>query len=162
MSGERAAAIGPRTYRPEDFEDADPVNQGLSAATTCLYGAVHAVVVALGCSPGLGFVHTGHERSFVYDIADLYKAELAIPVAFDAATQDLADLGGHVRRTMRDRMVDARLLERCVRDITWLLVGDGSAAGTDADAWADVVMLWDDRAAPVAGGTAYTAEGLDW
>ena len=28
-----------------------------------------------GCSPALGFVHTGHDRSFVYDVADLYKVE---------------------------------------------------------------------------------------
>ncbi len=29
---------------------------------------MHAVIVALGCAPGLGFVHTGHERSFVFDL----------------------------------------------------------------------------------------------
>ncbi len=58
------------------------MNQALSAATTCLYGLVHAVVVALGCSPALGLVHTGHDRSFVYDVADLYKMDLAVPVAF--------------------------------------------------------------------------------
>ena len=34
--------------------------------------------LALGCSAALGFIHTGHHRSFVYDIADLYKAELSI------------------------------------------------------------------------------------
>ena len=33
----------------------------------------------------LGFVHVGHENSFVYDIADLYKAETTIPVAFEMA-----------------------------------------------------------------------------
>lgn len=44
-----------------------------SAIWACLYGVVHSVIVALGCSPALGFVHVDHERSFVYDIADLYK-----------------------------------------------------------------------------------------
>ena len=62
-----------RDYDPTDFAGGDRVNQALSAANTSLYGVVHAVIVALGCSPGLGFVHTGHELSFVYDIADLYK-----------------------------------------------------------------------------------------
>lgn len=61
-----------RNYDPADFASGDAVNQALSAATTCLYGITHSVIVALGCSPGLGFVHTGHERSFVYDLADLY------------------------------------------------------------------------------------------
>ena len=65
-----------RLYRPEDFASGDAVNQALSAGHACLYGLAHAVIVALGCAPGLGFVHVGHECSFVYDIADLYKAEV--------------------------------------------------------------------------------------
>ena len=72
-----------RVYDPEDFAAGDPVNQALSAGNVCLYGLAHAVITALGCSPGLGFVHIGHDSSFVYDIADLYKAEVTIPIAFD-------------------------------------------------------------------------------
>jgi hypothetical protein len=37
------------------------------------YAVVHSIIVALGCSAALGFMHTGHHRSFVYDIADLYN-----------------------------------------------------------------------------------------
>ena len=77
-----------RDYRVDDFEGGTPVNQALSAANTSLYGVVHAVIVALGCAPGLGFVHTGHVLSFVFDIADLYKADIAIPIAFDIAAAD--------------------------------------------------------------------------
>ena len=65
-----------RNYNPEVYEDGDIVNQSLSAGNACLYGIAHSVICALGCSPGLGFVHVGHELSFVYDIADLYKAEV--------------------------------------------------------------------------------------
>ncbi|MDR0483584.1 MAG: type I-E CRISPR-associated endonuclease Cas1e [Cellulomonadaceae bacterium] len=152
-----------RDYRPDDYFASDPVNQAISAATTCLYGIVHAVVVALGCSPGLGFVHTGHERSFVYDLADLYKAEIAIPVAFEAAALDLADIAGHCRRTMRDRIVESRLLERCVRDIRALLLDDlhatpGESEVVNEDDWADVVMLWDDKDRAVASGQSYGSE----
>ena len=43
-----------RTYNADDFEDSDPINQALSAAHAALYGIVHGVIVALGCSPGLG------------------------------------------------------------------------------------------------------------
>ena len=64
----------------------------------CLYGLAHAVIVALGCAPGLGFVHVGHECSFVYDIADLYKAEVTIPIAFEVAVQVPEDLPAVVRR----------------------------------------------------------------
>lgn len=155
-----------RDYRPEDFDASDAVNQALSAANTALYGVVHSVVVALGCTPGLGIVHTGHERSFVYDIADLYKAEMSIPVAFDVVAQGLADVGAGARRAMRDVMFAKGLLERCVRDISSLLLGEvGVAAGEIGGA--DVVMLWDETRTAVAGGTSYgnapdAADGPDW
>ena len=84
----------------------------------CLYGLAHAVIVALGCAPGLGFVHVGHECSFVYDIADLYKAEVTIPIAFEVAAQAPEDL----RRRVRDAMVEHHILERMVHDIRWLLL----------------------------------------
>ena len=87
-----------RLYRPEDFASGDAVNQALSAGHACLYGLAHAVIVALGCAPGLGFVHVGHECSFVYDIADLYKAEVTIPIAFEVAAQapDTPGGGGYI------------------------------------------------------------------
>jgi CRISPR-associated protein Cas1 len=83
-----------RAYDHDDYAAGDAVNMALSAAHACLYGVAHSVIVAMGCSPGLGFVHTGHERSFVYDIADLYKAEITIPIAFEVAALDPADIGG--------------------------------------------------------------------
>ncbi|WP_285607201.1 type I-E CRISPR-associated endoribonuclease Cas2e [Actinokineospora globicatena] len=97
------------------------MNKALSAANTSLYGVVHAVVVALGLSPGLGFVHTGHIRSFVYDIADLYKADLTIPIAFDIAARLPSDIASETRRAIRDSMKDGKFLETCVQDITSLL-----------------------------------------
>lgn len=101
-----------RVYDPADWEAGDPINRALSAAHSCLYGVVHAVVVALGCSPALGFVHTGHHRSFVYDIADLYKAEYTVPVAFDVAAEQPADLDGSTRRRLRDMFHDGQLVLR--------------------------------------------------
>lgn len=72
-----------RSYKNQDWDMADPVNQALSEANAMLYGLCHAAIVSLGYSPGLGFVHTGKQLSFVYDIADLYKAETTIPAAFE-------------------------------------------------------------------------------
>lgn len=143
-----------RDYNTDDFADGTPVNQALSAANTCLYGAVHAAVVALGCAPGLGFVHTGHIRSFVFDIADLYKAELTIPVAFDIAAADYTDIGPETRRAFRDRLRGNNFLDRCVHDIKSLLTPDE----TDADVDADIVQLWDYDGTPLAGGTSYQDE----
>jgi len=65
-----------REYDPDNFEDGSVINQALSSAHVALYGLVYSVTVALGISPGLGFVHTGHDLAFIYDIADLYKSEV--------------------------------------------------------------------------------------
>lgn len=146
-----------RTYDVEDWAGGDPINQALSAAHAALYGIVHSVIVALGCSPALGFVHTGHHRSFVYDVADLYKAELTIPVAFDAAAEVDLDIAAETRRRVRDHLYDGKLLVRCARDIQVLLLG---SADTDAEAYfdIDVLSLWDERAEAVPGGVSYGAE----
>ncbi len=148
-----------RDYDAEDFAASDPVNQGLSAANTSLYGVVHSVIVALGCSPGLGFVHTGHVRSFVYDIADLYKAELTIPLAFDLAAESPTDIGGAARRALRDRFRGGAFLERCVRDIQHLLLPDDNPIEVDAGLGENVVSLWDGSRRVVAGGTSYEDGG---
>lgn len=143
-----------RDYEVESFEASDTVNQALSAANTSLYGVVHSVIVALGCSPGLGFVHTGHVRSFVYDIADLYKADLTIPMAFDVAREAPFDVGATVRRALRDEFRGGAFLERCVRDIRHLLLPENE----DVDIADNVVYLWDGLDRLVAGGTNHGSE----
>lgn len=156
-----------RDYDPKDFAAGDPVNQALSAAATALYGVAHAVIVTLGCSPGLGFVHTGHAKSFVYDIADLYKAEYAIPTAFQIAAGQFMDVGAETRRAMRDVFADGRILDRCAADIRRLLSDGDESVGEEADDGFDggsggdddVVYLWDGGERRVSGGTSY---GVDW
>ncbi|WPF66259.1 MULTISPECIES: type I-E CRISPR-associated endonuclease Cas1e [unclassified Corynebacterium] len=120
-----------RNYDPADFASGDPINRALTAANAALYGITHAVIVGLGFIPGLGVVHTGTDRSFVYDIADLYKAEITIPAAFDAVaaavedgvglSADAPDLGTDVRRRVRDSVVRTRLMERIVKDLYALM-----------------------------------------
>ncbi len=140
-----------RQYDPEDYAAGDPVNQALSAGHACLYGLAHAVIAALGCSPGLGFVHVGHECSFVYDVADLYKAETTIPIAFEIAAQDAPDIGAAVRRRMRDEMMRLHLLERMTKDIQFLLNEE------ETPLEADVVRLWDESGT-VKNATSYGKE----
>ncbi len=145
-----------RDYDVEAFDESDAVNQALSAANTSLYGVVHSVIVALGCSPGLGFVHTGHVRSFVYDIADLYKAELTIPLAFDLAAQPQLDIAGAARRALRDRFHGGgAFLDRCVRDIRHLLLPDLEGADLEVGLSENVVRLWDGSTRSVAAGSNY-------
>ncbi len=71
-----------RSYDRTNWAASDPVNRALSAANSCLYGICQAAILALGLSPAIGFIHTGKMLSFVYDVADLYKADVSIPIAF--------------------------------------------------------------------------------
>lgn len=139
-----------RSYQPDDFFAGDAVNQALSAAHACLYGLAHAVIAALGCSPGLGFVHVGHDSSFVYDLADLYKAEVTIPIAFEVAAQNPEDLPAVVRRTVRNALVEHHILERMVHDIRWLFLEDGEAPPAE-----EAVYLWDNQLGTVSNGVNY-------
>ena len=147
-----------REYEYDDFDASDPINQALSAAHAALYGVIHAVVVSLGCSPGLGFVHTGHERSFVYDVADLYKADVTIPIAFDVVAEDMSDIAATTRRRVRDRIFELKVIERSVRDIHKLFEVD-----EEEDLQVNVVSLWDYQRKVIAGGMnhALALESLD-
>ena len=147
-----------REYDPEDFSSGDLVNQALSAGHACLYGLAHAVITALGCSPGLGFVHIGHDCSFVYDIADLYKAEITIPIAFEIAAANPEDLPGEVRRRVRDEMVSSHLLERMVHDIRMLLLDKDTDPLSQET---NVLYLWDSRKGTVANGICYVDQQED-
>lgn len=150
---ETGVAWNGRVYNPDDFSSGDAVNQALSAGHACLYGLAHAVIVALGCAPGLGFIHVGHERSFVYDIADLYKSEITIPIAFQTAAEAPEDLPAIVRRRVRDAMVSARILERMVHDIRWLLSPAEESMEPE-----EVVYLWDNKIGTVSNGINYFLE----
>ena len=149
-----------REFNPENFCGSDPVNQALSASNVCLYGLAHAVIVALGCSVGLGFVHVGHEKSFAYDIADLYKAEITIPLSFQLAAEYInsndefkKDFPNIVRRRTRDAIVHAKLLERMVHDIKYLL-SDNDTLEEDDDS-TTVLYLWDNLHGKVKSGVQY-------
>lgn len=106
-----------RAYRRDDWQSADPVNRALSAANACLYAVCHAAIVAIGMSPGLGFVHVGKQLSFVYDIADLYKVDVTVPAAFRAVSGGVNNIESRVRKDCRDRFRETRLLERIVPDL---------------------------------------------
>lgn len=165
-----------RSYKSTDFDASDDINKALSAANTALYGVVHAVIVSLGCSPGLGFVHARNERSFVYDVADLYKVDITIPLAFDLVAAQVADIPTAARRGIRDRMTDGRFLERCVHDLRRLLLepvaggksivdGKGTGrdeAGVEVEAEAEVVdlapRLWSGSRGIVPGGVNYSKD----
>lgn len=110
-----------RRYNRGNWRQADPINRAISAANTLLNGLCHAAVVSGGYSPALGFIHTGKLLSFVYDIADLYKVEITIPVAFETVAESALKVDSRVRAACRQRFRETRLLQRILPDIDELL-----------------------------------------
>lgn len=149
-----------RVYIPGDFSATDPLNQAVTAAAQCMYGIAQTTVTALGCAPGLGFIHSGHELAFVLDIADLYKTEIAIPIAFDVAAEDPEDVGSRTRRAIRDHVNKIGLLKRCVTDIKHLLLTD-SATDETADEDVDRVTLQSDHGIELESGRNYGDDQAD-
>lgn len=117
LANETGIVWSGRSYGTDNWTASSPVNRALSTAHACLYGLCHAAIVSTGFSPGLGFVHTGKSLAFVYDIADLYKVDITVPIAFRITKAAPKELDQAVRRACRAEFRRTRLLERIVPDI---------------------------------------------
>ncbi len=143
-----------RNYDRGNWGASDPINRALSAGNALLNGLCHAAIVSGGYSPALGFVHTGKQLSFVYDIADLYKAEVTIPTAFQTVAESSEHVDSRVRAACRQKFKDAKLLERILPDIDRLLGVDEAllAAGGDIDSDPALPTDWWDAPEEVEEG----------
>lgn len=139
-----------RKYKNTDWDASDDINQALSIGNALLYNVCHAAIVSLGYSPALGFIHTGKMLSFVYDIADLYKAETTIPAAFEAVARPQGDFDRSVRMRCRDRFEKIKLLKRIPADIEWIFLQSDSEQ-REAE---QVGSLWNEDE-ELAGGVNY-------
>lgn len=117
-----------RRYDPNQWDFSDLPNRCLSQATACLYGLAEAAILAAGYAPAIGFLHTGKPQSFVYDVADVYKFENVVPIAFRVAAEaqrgkrpSTADPVGEVRRSCRDSFRKTGLLTKLIPSIEAML-----------------------------------------
>ena len=110
-----------RNYDTQDWDAGDIPNRCLSAATSCLYGVTEAAVLAAGYAPAIGFIHSGKPLSFVYDVADIYKFETVVPVAFRIAARRSRSPEQEVRLACRDAFRETHLLERIIPGIEDML-----------------------------------------
>lgn len=111
-----------RSYKPGKFELSDMTNKLITACNTALYALVTSILNALGLSPKIGFVHSGSPLPFVYDIADLYKAELVFDLAFSLTTE----MAGIYNRSLvlerfRKRVIEFDFMTKCPNDILSIL-----------------------------------------
>ncbi len=158
-----ASHISSRETPLRQWDTQDPVNLALSAANTCLYGIVHAALLVLGLSPALGYVHAGTQYAFVHDLADLYKADTTLPLAFALHNSDNPEQ--EARRRFRE---DLRLLPRIIRDVQSLLTPPHThTAATDDDTDEEtserhdvrMVHLWDPKTGVLPAGVNYANGG---
>lgn len=117
-----------RDYDYDEWGSGDVPNRCLSSATACLYGICEAAILAAGYAPAVGFIHTGKPQSFVYDIADIFKFETVVPVAFRIAGRNPRDPEREVRLACREVFRQTRLLNRIIPAIEEILAAGGVGA----------------------------------
>ena len=135
-----------RRYKRGNWDWSDPINRALSAANALLNGICHAAIVSGGYSPALGFIHTGKQLSFVYDIADLYKTEITIPTAFKTVSESKSSIDSRVRAACRSKFYEHKLLKRILPDIDELLQISDERGRSVGDIDADSALpedLWE-------------------
>jgi len=111
-----------RSYVPGKFELGDMTNQIITASNAALYALITSSVYHLGYSPHIGFIHSGSPLPFVYDLADLYKEELCIDLAFKLTYEMGGIYNRHtVAEEFRERVIESNLLARIPKDIARIL-----------------------------------------
>lgn len=110
-----------RNYNTQCWDLADNINKAISTANASLYALTSSVICSMGFLQQLGFIHEGGSLPFVYDIADLYKAEISLPAAFSIIRQDPMADSDLVRSKLKGIIEESRLLQRMPKDLETLL-----------------------------------------
>ncbi len=91
-----------RRYDRQNPTAADLPNQAINHAATLVEAAADIAVAAVGALPPLGFIHEDPSNSFTLDIADLWRVDLTLPLAF-GAIKALQHHPGNLEREIRKR-----------------------------------------------------------
>ena len=78
-----------RFYDRENPDASDAPNQAMNHAATAMSAAATVAVASLGAIPQLGFIHEDSGQAFVLDIADLYRHDVTLEIAFGAVQESL-------------------------------------------------------------------------
>lgn len=123
-----------RKYDRANPDAADVMNRALNHASSAVQAAAEIAVSATAAIPQLGFIHEGSSRSFILDIADLYRDDWTLPIAFQgvklAAKEQGVPLERHVRRLAGVRFRREGLVGKMIERIKELF--DGHGGGGDA------------------------------
>ena len=90
-----------RRYDRENPQDADLPNQAINHAATFVEAAADVAVAAVGALPPLGFIHEDSSNAFTLDIADMWRVEVTLPLAFSVAARVAKDPTLSLEREIR-------------------------------------------------------------
>lgn len=125
-----------RWYDRQNPTAADIPNQAINHAATFVEAAADIAVAAVGALPPLGFIHEESSNAFTLDIADLWRVELTLPLAFSVAARVVKDPKLELEREVRfeaNRLFRKyRLIPAMIRRIKELLEIDGDDSRSDA------------------------------
>ena len=86
---------------------------------------IEAAILAAGYAPAVGFIHSGKPLSFVYDVADIFKFETVVPLAFKIAAKNPSQPDRQVRIACREIFRQTRLLNKIIPSIEEMLADGG-------------------------------------
>ena len=113
-----------RCFQPGKFEIGDITNQILTSANAALYGILTSAIYSMGYSPHIGFIHSGSPLPFVYDLADMYKEDLCVDLAFSLTLEMAGKYNkAKVSSEFRKRVANMDLLAKIGLDIQYILEG---------------------------------------
>ncbi len=114
-----------RRYDRHAPNSADAANQAINHASTFVEAAADIAVAAIGALPPLGFIHEDSSNAFTLDIADLWRVEVTLPLAFSAAKAAIDGKCDNLEREIRRRAARSfrqeRLIARMIDRIRELL-----------------------------------------
>lgn len=123
-----------RRYDRANPNATDIANQAINHAATFIEAAADIAVAVVGAIPPLGFIHEESSNAFTLDVADLFRADITLPLAFatgrDAIANRQLTLERELRRQAAAMFRSEKVIPRMIERIKEILGVDD--AGGDA------------------------------
>lgn len=123
----REFTLRSKTTFSRDFDGKDSVNVKLNILNNALYSVCTAICLSCGLHPSVGFLH-GYTRrgGLAFDLADVFKTELTMTLAFDANIKGSRDSMYALSKALRKDNFDVikRMIKICLliggqHNLTW-------------------------------------------
>ena len=108
-----------RHYDRNEPDASDVPNQAINHAGAAMTAAASVAVAALAAIPQLGLVHEDSGQAFVLDIADLYRHDILLEIAFGAAKDSIQTaqplermVRRHAAKTFRQKAVIPNMIDK--------------------------------------------------